>query len=323
MPVKIQSEAVLSLIDPDEPLKCIGDGFKFTEGPVWNRDEQCYYFVDLWGDTRWRWSAADGMQVMVRPNFKGNGQALDADGNLLVCEHVTSSLVRFNRGGGKDILAYHYEGTYLNSPNDVVIRDVDGAIYFTDPDFGRHQDLGGVPRPKSLDFRGVYRVPAAAGDGSAELLVSEGDFIEPNGLCFSPDQTVLYVNDSHRGDIKAYDVAPDGSLSGKRLFATGIGESVEFLDPETDAERLHAIHMAGQVDGMKCDEHGNVWTSGIGGVWIFAPDGEHLGILETPEMVGNLAWGGVDGNELFICTSSTVHVVTTLVAPAAAPSAGA
>jgi gluconolactonase len=314
MSLQIRSDAVVSLVDRDAAVTRIGDGFQFTEGPVWNREEQCFYFVDLRGDKRWRWSESAGMEVVVSPNFKGNGQAYDADGNLIVCEHVTSSLVRFNLGGSKDILAYHYDGKYLNSPNDVIVREADGGIYFTDPDFGRRTDLSGVKRSKCLDFQGVYRVPDPA-DGSAELVVDPNEFMQPNGLCFSPDQSVLYVNDTARGEIKAFDVAADGALSGKRLFASGVGESIEPLDPVADEARLLKINSLGRPDGLKCDEHGNVWCTGPGGLWIFAPDGEHLGSLEVPEPIGNFAWGGPNGDLLFICSSSTVHSVTTLVAP--------
>jgi len=160
--------AFASLIDPAAELRCIGSGYQFTEGPVWNAAESCLYFSDIPGDTRWRWSEADGLQAVLHPTFKANGMALDIEGNLLVCEQVTSCLVRFRPGGERELVAYHHEGHYLNSPNDVVVRASDGGIYFTDPDYGRWNDWIGQERTRDLDFRGLWRVPHAG--GAVELL---------------------------------------------------------------------------------------------------------------------------------------------------------
>jgi gluconolactonase len=303
MASQARSTALDALIDPDPDLTCLGSGYEFTEGPVWVAAERCLYFSDIPGDTRWRWSESAGMEIAARPTFKGNGMALDNEGNLLVCEQVSSCLVRFRAGGERDLVAFHYRGTYLNSPNDVVTRGADGSIYFTDPDYGRWNDWIGQERSRDqLGFRGLYRVPAEGGD--LELVVDEGEFDQPNGLCFSPDETLLYVNDSAARNVKVFDVAPDGSLSGGRLIHEGIGTGVP---------------REGNVDGMECDEHGNVWVTGPGGVWVLTPDGKHLGVVETPEVCGSLAWGGDDLHSLFLMTTTTVHVVRTLVGPAPLP----
>ena len=294
--------AFASLIDPNAQLRVIGSGYQFTEGPVWTAAEGCLYFSDIPGDTRWRWSERDGMTVALRPTFKANGMALDIEGDLVVCESVTSCLVRFRAGGVRDLLAYHFDGHYLNSPNDVVIRRSDGGIYFTDPDYGRWNDWIGQERTRDLDFRAIYRVPHAGGE--AELLVARDEFDQPNGLCFSPDESLLYVNDSARCHVKIFDVAADGTLSGARVLHAGIGTGV----PRT-----------GNVDGMECDEQGNVWVTGTGGVWVLSPAGERLGVIGAPEVVGSLCWGGATMHTLFLMTSTTVHAVETLVGPAPLP----
>jgi gluconolactonase len=303
------ASALESLIDPAAELRQIGSGYEFTEGPVWVPDRSCLLFSDIPGDTRWRWTEEGGMEVDLRPTFKGNGMCLDNDGHLLVCEQVSSCLVRFRTTGERELVAFHYRGTYLNSPNDVVTRGSDGSIYFTDPDYGRWNDWIGCERSKDasatvagLGFRGLFRVPPEGGE--LELVVDEGEFDEPNGLCFSPDESLLYVNDSSARNVKVFEVAADGSLGSGRIIAEGVGTGVP---------------REGNVDGMECDELGNVWVTGPGGVWVLTPEGEHLGTVATPEVCGSLCWGGSDMHSLFLMTSTTAHVVETIVGPAPLP----
>ena len=218
MIVEVDTPAFEELIDPAAELVEIGSGYQFTEGPVWNPRDQSLYFSDIPGDARWRWSEGAGMELVAMPTFKGNGMAYDIDGSLLVCEQVSSCLTRIRPDGRRELVAWHYEGVYLNSPNDVVVRALDGSIYFTDPDYGRWNDWIGCKREFVRDFKGVYRVPP--GGGPVELVVAADEFEQPNGLCFSPDEKLLYINDSPRAEIKVYDVAEDGSLSNKRCSAT-------------------------------------------------------------------------------------------------------
>jgi gluconolactonase len=300
--VTADSPELASLIDPGVELRCIGSGYEFTEGPVWDASRGCLQFSDIPGDTRWRWSETEGMAVELTPTFKGNGMALDIEGNLLVCEQVTSCLVRFRAGGERELVAFHHEGRYLNSPNDVVVRATDGSIYFTDPDYGRWNDWIGQERSRDLDFRGLWRVPHAG--GPVELLVGTDEFDQPNGLCFSPDESLLYVNDSARCHVKVFDVAPGGTIANGRILLGGIGTGVP---------------RSGNVDGMECDELGNVWVTGTGGVWVISPAGQRLGLIAMPEVAGSLCWGGDDLRSLFVMTSTTVHVVRTLVGPAPLP----
>jgi gluconolactonase len=294
------TDALDHLIDPAEDFRLLGSGFIFTEGPAWNTAGNYLMFSDIPSDARWRWSEDQGMDLVMKPNFKGNGMVYEPDGSLLVCEQVTSCLVRFRPDGERQLVAFHYQGKYLNSPNDVVTRS-DGSIYFTDPNYGRWPVAVGVGRECDLDFQGVFRVPPGGGD--AELVADEKEFEQPNGLCFSPDERVLYIND--RQNLKAFDVAPDGSLSNCRLVHDHMGST--------------KVPGNGNPDGMKCDEHGNVWCTARGGIWVLDPSGQLLGIIETPEVSGNLVWGGDDLRSLYVCTSTTVHVVRTKAASAPLP----
>jgi gluconolactonase len=292
--------AIEQLIDRDQDLRQIGSGFRFTEGPAWNAAGNYLVFSDIPGDARWRWSESAGMERIAWPTFKGNGMAFENDGSLLVCEQVTSSLIRIRPDGLRQVVAFHYQGKYLNSPNDVIVRS-DGAIYFTDPNYGRWPVSVGVGRDCDLDFQGVFLVPSGGGD--AELVVDQKEFEQPNGLCFSPDESLLYVND--RQDLKGFDVAADGSLSNGRLVRGEMGSA--------DGAGT------GNPDGMECDALGNVWTTARGGIWVVAPSGDLIGIIETPEVAGSLVWGGEDLRTLFVCTSTTMHALRTRVGPAPLP----
>ena len=218
MPVRVEadSSAFEALVDPGAQLTRLGEGYQFSEGPVWSARERCLYFSDIPSDDRWRWSAERGMELDAHLTFKANGLVIDTHGALVACEQVSSCVVRMRPDGARELLAYHHGGHYLNSPNDIVVRAADGAIYFTDPDYGRWNDWIGQERSRELGFRGVYRVPDRS-DGEAQLLVDEDEFDQPNGLCFSPDEHVLYVNDSDNAHIKAFDVAPSGRIRTTQL----------------------------------------------------------------------------------------------------------
>jgi len=314
--------ALDGLIEPGAQMERLGEGYEFTEGPVWSTREQCLYFSDIPGDVRWKWTEANGMEVVRTPCDKANGLVLDLDGELIACDQITSRVIRYRRDGGTDLLAFHHRGHYLNSPNDIVVRGADGALYFTDPDYGRWNDWIGQERSRTR-FCGLYRLPAHGGTGEAELLVDEDEFDHPNGLCFSPDESLLYVNDTPAAHVKVFDVAADGTLSNGRIFCEGVGLTQAEADAATagmsEAERHRVIHNAGSLDGMKVDERGNVWASGPVGIWVISPDGTHLGTIPTPEFPGNLCWGGEDLRTLFVCSSTTVFSVRTKVASAPLP----
>lgn len=287
------------LIDSDSPVEQLATGFTFTEGPVWHPVENHLLFSDMPADVRRRWTPGAGIEEVMRPSNKANGLTYDAQLDLLACEHATSSLVRFTRDGRREVLASHFEGKELNSPNDVCVRS-DGSIWFSDPWYGR-MPVYGVERPRELGFQGVYRLPPQG--GPPQLLVERYLFDQPNGLCFSPDEKILYVNDTVQALIRAFEVKSDGSLGAGWIFASGIRSELE----------------PGVPDGMKCDERGNVWCTGPGGVWIFDREGRHLATVGVPELVANLAWGGEDWRTLFMTASRSLYAVRTKVGPRREP----
>ncbi len=298
MAIAAKSERLYELVDRGAQVERLGTGFTFTEGPIWNKEGSFLLFSDMPGDTRRRWDERDGVREVAKPSNKGNGMTYDADGRLLVCEHATSSLVRMDpdgTGSGREVLASHYEGRELNSPNDVIVKR-DGSIYFSDPTYGR-MPVFGVEREQDLDFQGVYRLPA--GGGETQLLAD--DFEQPNGLCFSPDESLLYINDTSRAHIRVFDATGDGTIANGRMFFENIGRGVI---------------EEGIPDGMKCDEQGNIYVTGPGGVWVISPEGDHRGIIEVPENTGNINWGGPNWDVLYVCASTSLYRVRTKVSGA-------
>lgn len=291
MVLDARSPRLAELVSPDARVERLATGFTFVEGPVWHPDG-FLRFSDIPESTRWRWDPDRGATVDRHPSDKSNGLTYDASRALIVCEHATSLVVRERPDRVREIVASHFHGKELNSPNDVVVAR-DGSILFTDPTYGRASAAYGIERPQELAWQGVYRVPA----GGGEPMLLTDDLDQPNGLCLSPDEAHLYVNDSKHCLIRAYDVRPDGTLAGGRLFADGI----------TTGDRAHGV-----TDGMKCDEHGNVWVTGPFGVWVFDPDGEHLGTIRIPEKTANLNWGGPGWSDLYLTSSTSIHRVPTL-----------
>lgn len=264
------------------PERCpflVAEQLGFTEGPVWRPAQSDLIFSDIPGNAAWRWSPADGLSVVRRPSNKANGNALDQQGNLVTCEHVTSRVVR-ERGGTFEVVAQSYQGRRLNSPNDVIVAG-DGAILFSDPTYGLTPDIG-LEREQELDWQGVYLAESDA------LRLLADDFDQPNGLCLSPDETLLYVNDSERQHIRKFSVGDGWKVRDEGLFA----------ELRADAP--------GVPDGMKCDEQGNVWCTGPGGIWVFNPGGDVLLKIRTPEECANFAFGGQSKKSLFLTTSTSV-----------------
>ena len=275
----------LELIHPQAQMDTVAIGFDFLEGPIWNPLDRSVIFSDILGNSIYRWTAQKGPATLRRNSYMANGNAYDPQGRVVTCEHATSRLTRtdFAAGGDLEVLASHYQGKQLNSPNDVVVKS-DGAIYFTDPTSGRSAGYG-VPREPELPFSGVYRLDPAA--NTLTLLVE--DFEKPNGLCFSTDEKLLYVNDTVWQYIRVFDLAPDGSIANGRLFA----------DLEGDAP--------GVADGLKVDSAGHVYSCGPGGIHIFTPEGQCLGVVAVPEYATNFAFGGEDLCTLFITASTSLY----------------
>jgi gluconolactonase len=209
----------------------------------------------------------------------------DHQGRLVVAGWSSRTVWRMEPDGSTTTLASHYQGKKLNTPNDIVVKS-DGSIYFTDPSNGiRNTGMECYDIQKYIDYEAVFRLDLA--DGSLTLLLD--DMINPNGLCFSPDESLLYINDTPRRHIRVFDVEPDGSISNGRLFA----------------ELFHGD--PGAPDGMKVDVEGNVYCTGPGGVWVTDPRGNHLGRILTPEHCANFAFGGNDMKTMFFTARSTVY----------------
>ena len=294
MALDVRDEQLLKFVDSEAPVEQLATGCQFTEGPLWHAAERFLLFSDIPANKMRRWDADAGMTVFRDPSGKSNGLTYDKGGHLIACEHANRRVSRTTADGQVLTIASHYEGKRLNSPNDVVVKS-DGSIYFTDPPYGLSAAYG-VESEKELDFQGVYRL-SPNGD-TLTLLVD--DFDRPNGLCFSPDESILYINDTERMHVRAFDVQPDGTIANDRVFGEEEGDT-------------------GKPDGMKADIHGNVYLTGPDGIWVFAPDGTHLGIILVPERAANLAWGGDDWRSLFITASTSVYRVECKAAGVAVP----
>jgi gluconolactonase len=287
-----RADELSSIVAPGAKVEKIAHGFRFTEGPVWDR-RGWLLFSDIPADTIYRWtpgprarrgrmglpaSLVGSLRVDRRPSGNSNGLAIDALGRLIACEHARR-VSRTEADGTITPLADRFAGKRLNSPNDLVVKS-DGSIYFTDPPYGISN-----PKDRELEFSGVYRI---ASDG--KLSVVETGMPFPNGLAFSPDEAKLYVVDSEANQIRVFDVLPDGSLGKSRLFAE---------------VKLAGSHEG--PDGIKVDALGNVYCAGPDGVWVLAPDGRLLGKIPTPEVPSNLAFGGDDRSTLYVTARTGLY----------------
>jgi gluconolactonase len=261
----------------------LATGFLFTEGPLWHPTGQYLLFSDMPGDHMRKWSAKDGVSTFRKPCAQSNGLTWDKQGRLIVCEHATSKVTRTETDGSSTVIASHHDGKELNSPNDVVVKS-DGAIYFTDPIYGRNEYYGN-PRPLPREDRGLYR---AEPDGKA-LTQLAGDFAQPNGLCFSLDEKELFVNDTERGHIRVFDVKADGTVAGGRVWAQVKGEG------------------NGAPDGMKIDSAGNVYCAGPGGIHVFDLQATCLGVIKLPESVANFCFGDDDFRSVYATASTSLY----------------
>jgi gluconolactonase len=278
-----------SLIPGSARIEKLAEGFEWTEGPVWVSSRRYLLFSDIPRNVVMKWEEGRGTtKFLERSGYTGtasggrepgsNGLALDAQGRLVLCQHGDRQIVRVEEDGTRTVLASKYQGKRLNSPNDLVYGP-GGDLYFTDPPYG----LSGLNEDpaKELDFNGVYRLTP---DGQLTLLTSELSF--PNGIGFSPDGRILYVanSDPKRAIWMAYDVDPDGTIGNGRVFF--------------DATPLVGSRK-GLPDGLKVDIRGNLFATGPGGVLVFSPRGDYLGLLNTREATANCGWGD-DGSVLYV-----------------------
>ena len=281
MPIERIAPELDRIVSPGEDIQELGSGFGGpagpAEGPLWWREGGYLLFSDIHNDRRMKWAPGEGVSVFYEPTSNANGLTRDPQGRLIACEHGSRRVSRMEPDGTITVVANNYQARRLNRPNDVVVKS-DGSIYFTDP---------GAPDPGlDLDFAGVYRVSPDL--GTMTLLVR--DFIVPNGLAFSPDERILYINDSRRRHIRAFELMPTGTLAlwTDRVFCDLKGER------------------PGVPDGMKVDVERNVYCTGPGGIWIMDPSGRHLGtILTGADQTTNVAWGGEDWRTLYYTTRTT------------------
>jgi sugar lactone lactonase YvrE len=285
--------ALERLVDPHTLAEKIATGLTFTEGPVWHHRDQRLFFSDIPNSTLYMWTEAAGHAVFRQPSDQANGNTLDRQGRLITCEHATRRVTRTAPDGTREVLASHYDGKRLNSPNDVICA-ANGDVYFSNPPYGLRQPDGSFVG-QELPFCGVFR--RAAANGQLTLLVD--DFIRPNGLAFNAQETQLFICDTERHHIRVFDHGADGSLKTGRVCAELIRGEVQ-----------------GRPDGMKLDVEGNLYIAGNTpeGVWVFNPAGRLLGFITVGELPANLAWGGSDWRTLFITARTSVYRVRMQVA---------
>ena len=279
MPIEQVSPELERIVSQDQELEELGKGGGAYEGPIWYSEEGYLLFSDVWKNRRMRWAPQEGVSLVHEPTNNANGLTRDLQRRLIACEPSAHRVTRLELDGSITVVANNYRGQGLNEPNDVVVKS-DESIYFTDP---------GAPDPElDLGFCGVYRVSPDL--GTITLLVD--DFVLPNGLAFSPDEEILYIDDSRRKHIRAFNLQPNGTLA----------RATDRVFCELKGER------AGEPDGMKIDVEGNIYCTGPGGVWVIDPSGKHLGTIVTDaKQTTNCAWGGEDWKSLFITTIETLY----------------
>jgi gluconolactonase len=295
--MRIEDDHGISRLLTSQP-KRLCTGFGFTEGPIWVPADDALLFSDIPNSRIHRWRpGCDAAEIFRAPSGWSNGLTLDSADRLLACEHGGRRVSRglYDRPAVTETLASRWDGKPLNSPNDLVVHSY-GAVFFTDPSYGcdatRSPLLGAPGQRQELSFQGVYRIDP---DGTLHLLTADG-FSQPNGLVFSPDERLLYVNDSKERVIWRYQVNADLSLGSRTLF----------VDQRGDAR-------FGNPDGMKVDTEGRLWTTGAGGVSVHTAAGEYLGVFEMVEHAANLTFGGHDFSTLYLCARSSLYRVCTAV----------
>jgi len=274
---EVLDESFRELLPKDAAVVEICREQKFTEGPVWLASKKLLLFSDIPADTIFQWSTDGGKAVFRKPSHQANGNLTDAQGRLVTCEHGSRSVTRTGRNGKVVTLASTYRGKKLNSPNDLAIKS-DGTIWFTDPPYG----LRGRASEQKVNY--VFRLDPNA----AEPVAVASDFDRPNGLCFSPDEKVLYVADSGR----PHHVRRLPVLKGNRL---GKGKVFAVISP-------------GAPDGMRVDAAGRLWSTAADGVHVFSPAGKRIGKVLTPKRAANCCFGGPDRKTLFITARDSVYM---------------
>jgi gluconolactonase len=295
-PKIVRLESRLNAIVPvDAFIEKIADGFKWVEGPVWDRNEGFLLFSNIPNNEVLKWKSEGAVNVFLKQSgytgketFAGkepgsNGLSFDPQGRLVLCQHGDRKISRLESNGSRTTLVDRYQGKRLNSPNDVIFKS-NGDMYFTDPPFGLPKSFDDPD--KELEFQGVYRLSK---EGTLTLLTKE--LKGPNGIAFSPDEKKLYVSDSAGNAWFVFDVKKDGTIANKRLL----------LDSNEQKK-----NGPGDPDGIKVDVRGNIFSAGPGGLYIIDSDGTVLGRFDLGVPTGNCAWGE-QGSTLFITANTALY----------------
>ncbi len=292
------SPKFLDLFPAGAALTKLASGFIWAEGPVWFSEFNELRFSDIPNNRMMRWSPVNGLSTFRQPSQRTNGHTRDLEGNMISCEHGGRCVSRTYLDGRYEVLVTHWNGKRLNSPNDVVVKS-DGTIWFTDPPYGIISNHEGIKAESEIGKNQVYRLDPESGD----LSVVADDFDRPNGLCFSPDESELYIADS--GYARGADFGIDESrprhvralkvVDGKKL---GSSRVVAVIEPKVP-------------DGLRVDTEGLLWISAGDGIHCYTKEGERLGRILVPETVANLTFGGFGKSRLFICATSSVYAIET------------
>ncbi len=295
--VIVHDEAFRFLVNPAAGLKRLCSGMLWAEGPVYFPQGDYLLWSDIPNNRMLQWVEGLGMRVYRSDSRNSNGNTRDREGRLVTCEHLSRSVTRTEPDGSTTVLAESYDGKRLNSPNDVVVKS-DGSIWFTDPSYGILSDYEGKQAPQEQEGCFVFRLDS----GTGELSLVADDFVKPNGLAFSPDESLLYVSDtglSHQADgphhIRVFDVVDGVALGNGRIF--------------TEIEK-------GVPDGFRLDRQGNLWSSTGGGVQCFSSAGRLLGEILIDEAVANVTFGGPKNNRLFITATTSLYAIYVAVSGA-------
>lgn len=288
--IEIYDDRMRPLIHPGASLQKLTDGAVHSEGPIYCREDDSIIWSDDHGNRLLRWSASDGLSVLRDPSDYQNGNDHDLEGRLVSCSSGLRAIIRQEQDGRWQVLCDRYQGKRLNSPNDLIVKR-DGTIWFTDPPYGITEPNQGYGGEQEQPGSYVYRFDPATGEIDAVIT----DMLRPNGLAFNPDEQLLYVSDSSAFNlsdgyhhVRVYEVVDGQNAINGRVFAV--------IDP-------------GQPDGLRVDEHGNVFISSEDSVQVYAPDGTHLGKILVPETVANLTFGGKNRDRLIIAAGHSLYTI--------------
>ncbi|MFN6538870.1 MAG: SMP-30/gluconolactonase/LRE family protein [Nostoc sp. EkiNYC01] len=288
--IEIYDDRLLAIVRPGASLQKLANGAVHSEGPLYFHEDDSVVWSDAHGNRLLRWSPTDNVTVLRDPSDYQSGNYRDLEGRLVACSSGLRAIIRREQDGEWKVLVDRYQGKRLNSPNDLVVKS-DGTIWFTDPPYGITEPNQGYGGEQQQPGSYVYRFDPV----TAEIYPVVTDMVRPNGLAFSPDESLLYVSDTAAFNIpggphhiRVYEVVGERYLKNGRVFAV--------IEP-------------GQPDGLRVDEYGNVFTSSQDSVQIYAPDGTRLGKIFVPETSANLTFGGQEGDRLFITAGHSLYVI--------------